>query len=209
MSQKMLAEVVLRFNTEVLEIHKFVGLVKAKFAIHIRHILDLNKALRANKFHQLPVRNYLRTEHHLTAAEISDLLPAIDRITPQIDQRMSDLQGRLDTDPPVASDRDQGFLGEWIGWFLDRMPPNPTDMDIEALRQQAEYGIERECDPATADPEIHTILDIAIRYALYNNVHGQLGALQDIRDFFEEVKTIAASGTGEAVTDITGNPSST
>jgi hypothetical protein len=46
--EKSVGDIVCRFNTEVLELQRYIGFIKAKSSVYIRHIFDINKVLREN-----------------------------------------------------------------------------------------------------------------------------------------------------------------
>jgi hypothetical protein len=204
-AENAVQKIACRFNTELLEIQKYIGFIRSKSTVDLRHVFELNKVLRQNLLPELPVRSYLGMDHRLTADEVQQLVPAIFRIIPAIDRRMSDLIRQVDSNSPFlqGADLDQSVLGEWIRYFMDRMAgANLTPEDIEHLRRAAMQEAKRDGDQEMAEQERTTYIGSAIRYSMHYVLSSQLGALQDVLDRFEEMKIIAAATNNNAVTDI-------
>src|SRR5439155_19840790 len=108
-------------------------------------------------------------DHRMTTEEVQQLVPAIFRIIPGIDGRMSDLKRQVDSNSPFpqGADLDQSLLGEWIQYFMDRMAgTNPTPGDIECLRRAAMQEAERDEGQEMTKQERTAYIDIAIRYSM-------------------------------------------
>ncbi len=202
-TERSVGDIACRFNTEMIEIQQYIGFVKAKSSIHLRYVLDLNKLLREQNLPEIPVRKNLGAIHYLTPEEIQKLLPPIPDITPKVHRKIQDLKAEQDFSSLDEGARfDQSLLGEWVAYLLDRMPVRPTPEDLSNLRQHALHEYERQRDTAASDQNIADLIDVALKYAVYQHHHQQRENLHDILDRFEELRIIAAAESKTGVTHI-------
>src|SRR5262249_35550822 len=100
LTENSVQQIACRFNSELLEIQKYIGFIKSKTTIDLRHIFNLNKVLHQNSLPELPIRSYVGLDHRLTTDEVQQLVPAIFRIAPEIDKRIADLNRQVDSNSP-------------------------------------------------------------------------------------------------------------
>src|SRR4051812_24618300 len=103
-AEKSVAEISCRFGKDRLEIVEYVNFMRDQCAIHVQEVAELNATLERFGLPELPTREFLGTDHHLTPSEISDLVGAIDRITPAIDRVTSELDRGMDDIPILQQD---------------------------------------------------------------------------------------------------------
>jgi hypothetical protein len=206
-SDKKVQQIVCRFNTEVLDIQEYIGFIRSKSALHIQEVDDLNAAMKRNGIPELPVREHLGTSHYLTTDEVQDLVSAIQRITPRIDETISELNRRIDSLPPfdnngVAGEH-PGLLGEWISYLMPLLPRNPTADGLTSLREQtisrSDYELDPEEEEVSREDRIGLIGE-AINRAQYHQANSRLDTLQYLLDRFGELKIIAKADRHNAVT---------
>jgi hypothetical protein len=97
--EKSVAEILCRFGQDRLEIVEFVNFMREHCAIHIQEVAELNSTLARFALPQLPPREYLGADHHLTSEEIGNLVTAIDRIRPAIDRVTIEFNRGMDDIP--------------------------------------------------------------------------------------------------------------
>lgn len=85
-AEKSVDEISCRFGKDRLEIVEYVNFMRDQCAVHVQEVAELNATLARFSLPELPTREYLGTDHHLTPSEIADLVGGIDRITSAIDR---------------------------------------------------------------------------------------------------------------------------
>src|SRR5262245_8541709 len=207
-SDKTVARIACRFGTELLEIGEYVGFIRSKSALHVQEVDDLNALLQREEVKELlPVREHLGTNHYLTSAEVQELSPVIERISPWIDRAISSLNGTIDALPAFdqdgIADEHPGLLGEWIAYLMPHMPVAASNDQIAELRKQtiqrSDYELHGADEQVSREDRL-LLIDEALRRAAYFKINARIETLQYLLDRFGEVKIVAKADRHDAVT---------
>ncbi len=201
------ASIACRFGTEVIEIQGYIGFVRSKSALHVQEVDDLNVLLRKEQLPDLPVCEHLGTTHYLSADEIQDLIPVIDRVKPRIDKVVSTLNPKIDAlskfDNDGIASQHPGLLSEWIAYLLPKLPVSPSADQLAILREQTIQQSDRELDETEEEvsrDERILLIDEALKRARYFKTNARLETLHYMLDRFGELRIIAKAGQRDAVT---------
>ena len=132
-------DVAARFGIEVFEIQRQINFLKSKSTVHVDEIDKHNDVLGNNEISELPTRDWLGVPpHHLTANEIEELVPEIDRATAAIDSVSSALNHRIDGiqllwEEGALADRPE-LLAEWTEYLRTDFLRPDAGRDLQAAR---------------------------------------------------------------------------
>jgi hypothetical protein len=206
-AHKSVAEISCRFGKDRLEIVEYVNFMRDQCAIHVQEVAELNATLERFGLPELPSRDYLGTDHHLTPAEINDLVGAIDRITPAIDRVTSELNRGIDDIPILQQEaivENLDLLVEWTEYAVLHLPGDPRHEEYgpaeRAMLEHTAHSPEIQDELSLSDRQL--IITEALRKARCFKFRNMNNALHYVLDRFHSIKAGAKLVGPDAVVGI-------
>jgi hypothetical protein len=195
-TDQSIAEISCRFGKDRLEIVEYVNFMRDQCAIHVQEVAELNATLERFSLPELPTRDYLGTDDHLTSSEIADLVVAIGRIFPAIDRLTSEMNRGMDGIPLLQHEavaEHPELLSEWVEYAMHHLPEDPRREEYDpAERAVLEHTAQSpEIQDELSLPDRRLIINEALRRARLIKFRDMNNALHYVLDRFNAIKAIA------------------